>query len=143
MMRRPRVPLPLVLLVPALVGTGCSTADDSGPVEVRVRNASTVVMHDVVIGFPEVTVRGGGPVEPGDAESGEVGYGTIDPGEVTPYRTIAKAYRYAAVTVTVDGQDAHLVPIDYVGEDLLEAGRYTYELHYEGGSFLGLTLVRD
>lgn len=139
-MTRPFLPL---FLLPALILVSCSDPDSSGPVDIRVQNASTAIMQDVVIGFPEVTMGGGGPVEPADAESGDVDYGTVDPDAATPYRTIAKAYRYAAVTATVEGQQVELIPDDYVGEDLLEPGRYTYELHYEGGSFLGITLVRD
>lgn len=130
--------LPLLALAPA----SCSGLASSGPVEIRVQNASAVVMQDVVVGFPEVTTGGGDPVEPGDAESGDVDYGTIDPGAATPYRTIGKAYRYTAVTVLVEGEEVELVPIDYVGEDPLDGGRYTYELHYDGGS-LALMLVRD
>lgn len=137
-----RLSLPLFLLL-ALIPASCSDPDPSGPVEIRLQNTSTAIMQDVVIGFPEVTMGGGGPVEPADAESGDVDYGTIDPGAVTPFRTIAKAYRYAAVTATVEGQQVELIPTDYVGEELLEPGRYTYELHYEGGSFLGITLARD
>lgn len=137
-----RLPTALCLLL-ALAATGCSDPDPTGPVEIRVLNASSVVLQDVVIGFPEDLGGGGGPVEPGDAESGDVAYGTIEPGTATPYRTIVRAYGYAAVTAVVDGQPIDFVPEDYVGEDFLEPGRYTYELHYEGGSFLAITLTRD
>lgn len=135
--------LPALFLLTAVAPLGCSDPDVRGPVDIRVRNASTAVLQDVVIGFPEDPGGGGGPVEPGDAESGDVSYGTVEPTATTPYHTIVKAYRYAAVTATVEGEPVGLVPIDYVGEELLEPGRYTYELRYEGGSFLGLTLVRD
>ncbi len=136
-----RLSLPLFLLL-ALIPASCSDPDSSGPVEIRLQNASTAIMQDVVIGFPEVTTGGGDPVEPADAESGDVDYGTIDPAAATPYRTIAKAYRYAAVTATVEGQQVEFIPADYVGEELLEPGHYTYELHYDGGP-LALTLARD
>lgn len=137
-----RLPTALCLLL-ALTAAGCSDPDPAGPVEIRLRNASTVVLQDVVVVFPEAGLRTGGPVGPGDAESGDVAYGTVEPGAATPYRTIVRAYGYAAVTATAGGQEVLFVPTDYVGEDFLEPGRYTYELHYEGGSFLAITLVRD
>lgn len=136
-----RLPTALCLVL-ALAAAGCSDPDPAGPVEIRVLNASTVVLQDVVIGFPEDLGGGGGPVEPGDAESGDVAYGTIEPEAATPYRTIVRAYSYAAVTAVVDGQPIEFVPDDYVGEDFLEPGRYTYALSYDGSS-LGIGVVRD
>lgn len=121
---------------------GCDVDETYAPVDIRVRNESAVVMHDVVIGFPG-PAEGGNPVQPGNAESGDVSYGTIAPSQATPYRTIARAYSYAAVRLTVDGEPFELTPDDYVGESLLERGRYTYELHFENGALLGVTAVRD
>lgn len=138
--RLSRIPLASLLLA-ALLG-GCSDSEPDGPVEIRVRNASAVVMQDVVVGFPMEDGDEGGPVAPGDAESGDVIYGTVQPGSATPYRTILQAYRYARVTLTADDRALVLQPTDYVGESLLEPGRYTYELHFDGSS-LGLTLARD
>lgn len=135
-------PLALALFL-LLAPAGCSDSDP-GPVHVRLRNASPVVMEDVVVGFPEDVGRGGDPVEPGIAESGDVDYGTVQPGETTPYRAIARAYRFAPVTLTVDGRVHRLQPDDYVGEALLDGGgRYTYELDFDGGTLLGIRLVRD
>lgn len=70
----------------------CYASDSShasGPVDIRVRNASAGIMEDIV-----------------------------------------------------DGMPVKLQPIDYVGETLLDPGRYTYELDYRDGH-LGLELKRD
>lgn len=135
-----RLTLAPILLLAVALGS-CSDPSATGPVDIRVRNASEVLMQDVVVVFPDDDGNGD-PVEPADAESGEVVYGTVEPAAVTPYRTIARAYRYARVALTADGQEAVLQPVDYVGESLLEPGHYTYELHYQEGS-LSLELVRD
>lgn len=142
-MNRPdRLALTLVLV---LASTGCGGVDASGPVEIRVRNVSSVVMGDVVVGFPDDPgLDGGNPVEPGVAESGDVDYGTVQPGETTPYRRIVRAYSYASVTLTADGREHRLRPDDYVGEEPLEGGRrYTYELDLAGGTLLGIRLIPD
>lgn len=126
--------LALTLSVTACSGRG-------SPVDIRVRNVSTVVMEDVVVGFPR-GAGGGGPVAPGQAEAGEVSYGTVEPEAVTPYRLIERAYRYAYVEAVVEGRRVVLQPIDYVGEEPLGPGRYTYELDHRNGD-LTLDLVRD
>lgn len=132
----------LATLALGLLLSSCSDTTSPEPVEIRVRNASAAIMRDVVVIFPDDPADGGGAVEPGDAESGDVSYGTLEPGASTPYRRIARAYRYAAVTVEADGVQLVLIPDDYVGETFLERGRYTYELDILSGS-LALRLVVD
>jgi hypothetical protein len=133
-MNRARLALCLGLVV---VVAACHA---SGPVDIRIRNASAEIMEDIVVGFPAGV--GGSPVAPGQGESGDVSYGTLEPGAMTPYRLIEKAYRYAYVEAVARGRSVVLQPIDYVGEELLEPGRYTYELDLRDGH-LGLELVRD
>src|SRR5690606_35737083 len=61
--------------------------------------------------------------------SGQVeSYGVLRPGEVSAYREVAEAYRYAAVVILSEDKLFLATPIDYVGEKLLKPGRYTYEL---------------
>ncbi|MGD2067852.1 MAG: hypothetical protein PVI57_04140 [Gemmatimonadota bacterium] len=142
MIRPESLVLPLLLV---LGSASCSGSDSRRPVEVRVRNVSSVALEDVVVAFPDDPGRHvGEPVEPGLGESGDVDYGTVLPGEATAYRTIVRAYRYAPVTLTVDGREHRLQPDDYVGEELLEGGRrYTYELEFEDGTLLGIRLILD
>lgn len=84
-------------------------------------------MEAVLVGFPDV----------------EVVYGDVPPGAATAYREVERAYRYAYVRTVVDGDTLGLVPIDYVGETLLESGLYTYRLDLFEGRSLTLELVRD
>ncbi len=99
------------LIVVLVMCAGCQT-DVTNDVMIRVTNESEFTMHDVVVGFP--------------AETEE--YGDIAPGNSSDYRKVEKAYRYARVETTIEGKKADLQPIDYVGEELLAAGRYTYVL---------------
>lgn len=110
----------------AVALAGCPGDDLSGPgigVEVRVRNGSQRTMEDVVVAFPY----------PG----GDMDYGTLVPGEVSDYRMVERAYRYAGIRVVVGGDTLGLVPVDYVGETPLSPGRYTYRLGlFEGRSLM-------
>lgn len=118
--------LPFVLLL-AAAASGCNSLFETGLVEVRVRNGSAVVMEDVRIWLS------GGPVE----------YPTLEPGEVTAYRAVERAYRIATVEATIDGELQRLQVIDFVGEDPLRPGRYTYRLGLFEGVSLTLELVED
>lgn len=58
-------------------------------------------------------------------------HGEIKSGENTCYREYDKAYRYAYVSLTIDGEDLVVQPIDYVGETPLGIGYFTYHLDIE------------
>jgi len=120
--------LPSALLLPLLWAVAASSCADpvaSGPVEIRVENASTAVMEAVRVEFP------------GDWEE----FGTLTPGEATGYRTVKLAYRIATVEATVAGELHRLQIIDLVGETPLSGGRYTYRLNLFDGASLTLEVV--
>lgn len=118
----------LVLLLLTLV-LACETIVSGSPdrLEIRVENASASLMEDVLVWFPDQRVE----------------YGDVEPGAATAYQVIDKAYRYAYVEAAVEGDTLVLQPIDYVGETLLEGGRYTYRLDLFDGRSLVLELVED
>ena len=95
--------------VTALDGIGQKGGDQ---LEIRIANRSRVAIENVRVQFPSQT---------------DV-YGTIPPNGVTDYRVVKKAYRYARIEAVVAGKPAGFLPIDYVGESELKAGRYTYVL---------------
>lgn len=115
------------LLILAFTLVAYSGIPDPGPVEIRVRNVSSERMDDVVVTFPD------GPVD----------YGDIDPGAASSYRTVDRAYRYAAVAAVADGDSLAITPVDYVGESLLAGGAYTYRIGLSDAQSLTLELVRD
>ena len=113
-----------------LVG-GCSSTEIRST-EIRLVNRSDVPLENVVVEFPSGTER----------------FGTIPPRGATDYRQVERAYGYAYVEATIEGQPAVLQPIDYVGESLLGTGQFTYALTYNKDANskherLTLELVRE
>jgi hypothetical protein len=100
-------------------------------VRVRVGNRSDVDFDQVVVKFP----------------SQEEAYGRIPASSQSDYRQVAKAYRYAQIEVTIHGKTIALRPMDYVGEEPLAPGNYTYALSYDSTANsrvqLQLSLVVD
>lgn len=108
-----------------LVFTSCTTKD----VNLRIRNTSPYTYDSVVV----------------NTSGGENTYGTIPAGAVSDYKTFDFAYSYAHISLYIDTANYFLLPIDYVGEQKLQSGNYTYEVSvYDTATRqLGLTLVED
>lgn len=87
-------------------------------VSIRIKNASDVDLDEVYVFFP-------------DQPSQAVHYGAIKKGTVSDYRSTARAYRFAHVEVKMGNQMLVLRPIDYVGEEPLPAGRFTYVINVQ------------
>jgi hypothetical protein len=63
------------------------------------------------------------------------------PGQFSEYQVFEMAYTYARIELSIDGDRYVIQPIDFIGETLLEGGRYTYELDADlQGQFDSLTL---
>ena len=116
-----------VLMAVALAVAGCRSTTAPSDVEVRVRNASTFDFESVVVQFP----------------TSREDYGAVAAGNASGYREVETAYRIATVEVIVEGELLRLQVIDYVGEQRLPPGRYTYRLLADVEGNLGLELVRD
>ena len=84
-----------------------------GDVHVRIANESSFPFASVDVVFPEDSVD----------------YGVVAAHGASEYRPVSKAYSYALIIVQVGGEELRLQPIDYVGENLLSPGRYTYALN--------------
>jgi hypothetical protein len=112
----------------ALLGAGCSQVLNDDEVEIRVRNMSAVDFDSVLVRFPKDTHR----------------YGRVEAGTSSPYAEVQEAYRYDYVEVWITGRKHVLQPIDFVGESLLEPGRHTYGLTFEGSPpTLGFIMADD
>jgi hypothetical protein len=94
------------------VVAACDNVLSPGEVRIRVENASALDFTSTIVGFPQQTED----------------YGAVGAGQASEYRTIGQAYRYAYFEVAAGGRRYVLQPIDYVGEELLEEGSYTYQL---------------
>lgn len=88
------------------------SCDKTKMVFIRVENATG---HDIT----EVFVQG-----PED----EHDYGKVKAGKKSEYQLYEKAYRYAFCTFEIGDQEFRIQPIDFVGEELLKNGKYTYRL---------------
>jgi hypothetical protein len=96
------------------LAAGCAPTKSPQPstVQIRLKNAGTVPIENIRVNFQ------------GQTET----FDTLAPGANSPYRTIAKTYRYAYIEATVAGQRAIVQPEDFVGETLLPSGKYTWTL---------------
>jgi len=115
-----RSPMAALIVLAAVGLASCDEGAVSGfpptghdPSYVRVENASRSILSNVVVHLPEDETL------------------TADmlvPGQRTAYRLVSTAYRVATVTGLFDGEPFALQVIDYVGEEPLGEGRFTYVL---------------
>lgn len=95
---------------------------EAAPILIRLRNMSdTLEMRSAFAVFPEDTVL----------------FGDIAPRAYSEYHSVRKSYRYAYVRVQAGGREWVLQPVDYVGENLLGPGRYTWEIKPHDGPYPG------
>ncbi len=100
----------------AFAACSAITGDDPDSPEIRIRNATSLRFDSVRVLFPK------------DSEQ----YGVLPAGGTSDYHEVKEAYSYAYVAAYSGGTKYILQPIDYVGESLLRAGRYTYALKLSG-----------
>lgn len=113
---------------PGTTPDGGTSTGTQGGVEIRVANRSDRDFERVVATF----------------DPDRVDYGAVAKGATSEYRKVQQAYRYALVEVTAGGQTFRFHPIDFVGETLLEPGRYTYALNIEpSDNTVTIDLVED
>jgi hypothetical protein len=92
--------------------------------EVRVRNGSSVAFD-------------GGALY---VHRDSITFTALAPGQATPFQEVEKAYRIASTWVVTGSDTARLQVIDFVGEEPLSPGRYTYVLSFFEGNLTSLTL---
>lgn len=111
-----------------LLSSGCdSPFAPGGDVEIRITNASSFPFERVDAVFPE----------------DDVSFGAIGAHRSSEYRPVSTAYRYAYLEVQINGEELRIQPIDYVGEDPLDPGKYTYVLNVTVEGQLTLEFQRD
>lgn len=70
-------------------------------------------------------------------------YGAIQAGGMTTYVAVPRAYRIASLEASVDNVIYTVQPIDFVGEEPLRSGRYTYVITFTPQAGLTLSVSRD
>lgn len=93
-----------------------------GDVRVRLYNDTGVTLRDVKVAYPgEQAIQ----------------LATMEPGSYSPYATPAVAYRLASLEAKANGHPYRTTPVDYVGEQPLEPGSYTFSIRLvEGVMFM-------
>nr|WP_294929690.1 hypothetical protein [uncultured Flavobacterium sp.] len=121
----------LILVIIAVVLSGCSSEDSDSELRIRLSNASK-------FDFQNITVN---------TSTGNVNFENVSSGQNTTYKNFSKAYRYAFVELQIAGKTYTLQPIDYVGETPLKKGNYTYQItandSQEQHGKLSLTLIKN
>src|SRR4051812_4187105 len=93
----------LALVVVAL---GCSSLLPGKGVDIRIRNASSAAMTDMLIQWPH----------------DQMSVASLPAGETTEYERRDGAFSYGYIRTMVNGTKREVIPIDYVGEQPLEPG---------------------
>lgn len=95
----------------------------------RIKNATTYQFDELYV----------------DTSKGENLYGTLKANSTSGFKEFEAAYLYAYVKLKIQGHEFVILPIDYVGEQLLTKGKYTYVLSmydYEK-KILQLEFIKD
>jgi hypothetical protein len=101
-----------------LGSTGCDILGLDGAVDIRVRNASSLTFDEGVLYVHMDSI-----LFPG-----------LEPGQATPYQEVDRGYRIATTQVVTGPDTARLQVIDFVGEEPLDPGRYTFVLSFFEGN---------
>lgn len=92
---------------------GCAdeiVPDETGDLLIRIQNGSVVTFSDIVV----------------NADGEEKHFGSLDSFQYSSYKSFEYAYRYAFVELKINGQTFTIQPFDYVGEEVIEKGKFTY-----------------
>lgn len=113
-MKKPRsipvlVHLAILFLALSLVVSGCAPFGSGA--RLRITNAGTVPIQNLVVLFPEERVE----------------FGDVPAGATTDYRPVANGvYNYAAYSFDLAGSNVGQPVIDWMGEEPLEGEAFTY-----------------
>jgi len=103
------------LLLAILICISCEEEEqiiDPGQINLRVENISNQIFISVLINT-------------GGAENT---FDNLRAGQKSSYKVFSNAYRYGYIQVKTPFKEYVIQPIDYVGEMLLNPGKYTYRL---------------
>jgi hypothetical protein len=91
-----------------------SCGEDVTKTNIRLKNVSNYDFCNVVIGASEM-----------------VNFGIVKSGQSTCYVSFDEAYRYSYVQLFIDGKEFKIQPVDFVGEEALGEGYFTYSIGVE------------
>ncbi|QBA63526.1 hypothetical protein [Muriicola soli] len=116
----------LFIFVLGAVNMACTDRDDDPTaVNIRIKNSSTIQFDEVVVGDEEHL------------------YEDLAQDSFSEYKEYEMAYRYAYIRITSGEESFVLQPIDFVGEEELPFGLYTYDLNLTEEGEVTLEFVID
>jgi hypothetical protein len=123
---RPNILFFLLLVV--LAGCG-KTFLSNRETELRIHNSSNSLFDSVIVNSP----------------GGKQVYYNVTSGTSSAYKTFSFIYSYAYIEVHFNNQMLKLQPIDYVGEEKLKPGKYSYRIGIvsNGQPYLSLECNKD
>ena len=92
---------------------GCSSPENFDEIQIRISNVSGFNYENIVV----------------NASGENISFGNLNASTKSEYKTFILAYRYAYVEFQIDGETYTIQPIDYVGEEPLKKGKYSYEIN--------------
>jgi len=126
----------MILLMALFLLLGCQKETETEtevPIEgvlIRIENTSKYTFQDIKVVLYEEKL-----------------YGTLSPRESSNYQAFSKAHRYAYIELKIRNKLYVLQPIDFLGEEELKDGKYTYQLNVGDTSSqsrrLDLTFKKD
>lgn len=126
----------LVTVFTVIMGS-CSDDNTNSLIEIRVENASNFKFDNIYI-HPSSSFATG---------QGNKNYGNLNPNSFSEYKNFDFAFPYGAVQITIDNNKYTLKPIDFVGEEPLKSGKYTYKITANTSSNeyekLNLIVIKD
>jgi len=124
-----KLSIPILAIAFLCFFNGCEsidTAENINAVLLRVKNDSKVNFNSVDLRFGEEWEH----------------YGAVAAGDASKYHMFNTAYRYGGIKVETGDSVYRMQPTDYVGEEPLDDGNYTYKLDIAGEA-LRLELVSE
>jgi hypothetical protein len=111
-----------------LLASSCGILDPD-PVRVRVRNSTGHNLEAIRVTAPRTSER----------------FGSLEAGKTSRYHAANRAYIFPYIEALLDGTVVRQQPRDFVGEEPMEPGTYTYELRLSSKQpyFLHATVIRE
>jgi hypothetical protein len=117
------------LLLLIAMAASATILQEENPLLIRISNKSAYDLENIEINSPA---------------SGLIHFGKLKSGEKSDYRKFEKAYPIPAVAAEIENKKIEFLPDDYLGEQLLKPGKYTYELSIiekDGVKYLRLNFI--
>lgn len=111
-MRTTYLILYLIIVLSACKKDQVDTYQNSGNINIRIQNSTVYQMKELIV----------------DTSGGINDFGTLNANMYSGYKRFDKAYRYAFVSFKINGTTYFIQPVDYVGEEPLANGSYTYKI---------------